>query len=82
MPKIIGFYQIHLKAKLALISILAIVLLASSVVYVQAHNRQKPVYEIKTDKKIVALTFDISWGNQTPMPVIEILKENFSPVPG
>ncbi|MDD3888863.1 MAG: polysaccharide deacetylase family sporulation protein PdaB [Syntrophomonadaceae bacterium] len=76
MPKIIGFYQIHLKAKLALISILAIVLLASSVVYVQAHNRQKPVYEIKTDKKIVALTFDISWGNQTPMPVIEILKEN------
>jgi polysaccharide deacetylase family sporulation protein PdaB len=33
------------------------------------------VYQVKTDRKVVALTFDISWGNQTPMPVIEILKE-------
>ena len=31
---------------------------------------------MKTDKKVVALTFDISWGNNTPLPVIDILKNN------
>ncbi len=76
MPKFFGFYQFPDKARLILISMAAIVILVSSVVYVQAYGKQKPIYEIKTDKKIVALTFDISWGNKTPMPVIEILKEN------
>lgn len=76
MPKIFGFYQIKTRAKTAIIAILAIVLLSSSVLYVQAGNKLKPVYDVKTDKKIVALTFDISWGNSTPMPVINILKEN------
>lgn len=76
MPKIFGFYEIKTRVRLTIISTLALILLASSVMYVQAYHKLKPVYEVKTDKKIVALTFDISWGNQTPMPVIEILKEN------
>ena len=76
MPKFFGFYQMPDKARLALISLAAFVILVSSVAYVQAYGKQKPIYEIKTDKKIVALTFDISWGNKTPMPVLEILKEN------
>ena len=33
------------------------------------------VYKVDTDKKLVALTFDISWGNKTPEPVLKILKE-------
>ncbi|MDD3894659.1 MAG: polysaccharide deacetylase family sporulation protein PdaB [Syntrophomonadaceae bacterium] len=76
MPRFIGFYQMSDKARLALISLVALVILVSSVVYVQAYGKKKPIYEINTDKKIVALTFDISWGNKTPQPVIEILKEN------
>lgn len=48
----------------------------TSMVYVQAYHKLKPVFEIPTQDKVVALTFDISWGNQTPMPVIEILKKN------
>ncbi|MFY9120257.1 MAG: polysaccharide deacetylase family sporulation protein PdaB [Syntrophomonadaceae bacterium] len=76
MPRVFGFYEMQPRAKVTLIGILALVILASSVMYVQAYHRLKPVYQVKTDRKVVALTFDISWGNQTPMPVIEILKEN------
>lgn len=76
MPKLFGFYQMPDRVRVALISMAAIIFLTSSVVYVQAYGKQKPIYEIKTDKKIVALTFDISWGNKTPQPVIEILREN------
>ncbi len=76
MPKIFGFYEVPTRVKAMLIGVLAVFLLASSVVYVQAYHKLKPIYEIRTNKKIVALTFDISWGNKTPMPVLEILKEN------
>ncbi|MGE5403923.1 MAG: polysaccharide deacetylase family sporulation protein PdaB [Candidatus Saccharibacteria bacterium] len=50
--------------------------MVSSMVYVEAYNKLKPIYDIPVKDKVVALTFDISWGNQTPMPVIEILKKN------
>lgn len=76
MAKIFGFYKIAFKTRITLLLILIVMLLASSVVYVQAYHKLKPIYEVETDKKIIALTFDISWGNQTPIPVIEILKEN------
>lgn len=32
------------------------------------------IYRVKTDQPAVALTFDISWGTQTPPPVMDILK--------
>lgn len=35
-----------------------------------------PIYEVDTKKKVVALTFDISWGDKTPGPVLDILKKN------
>ncbi|MEN6351093.1 MAG: polysaccharide deacetylase family sporulation protein PdaB [Syntrophomonas sp.] len=76
MPKVFGFYRMQTKAKVALIGMVAFLIVISSVVYVQAYHKEKPIYEVQTDKKIIALTFDISWGNKTPLPVIEILKEN------
>ncbi|NLV21467.1 MAG: polysaccharide deacetylase family sporulation protein PdaB [Syntrophomonadaceae bacterium] len=76
MPKVIGFWQIKTGTKMIIISILAALLLTTSVLYVQAYHKLKPIYQVETDKKVVALTFDISWGDKTPMPVIEILKEN------
>lgn len=76
MPKVFGFYQLKTRTKMLIISLMAAVLLTSSALYVQAYHKLKPVYQVETEKKVVALTFDISWGNQTPMPVIEILKEN------
>jgi polysaccharide deacetylase family sporulation protein PdaB len=33
------------------------------------------VYQVKTDDQVVALTFDISWGEQVPVAVADILKE-------
>lgn len=76
MPKFVGFYHIEPRVKYALIAIITLLVLTTSVVYVQASHKLKPVYQIDTEKKIVALTFDISWGNTTPMPVIEILEKN------
>lgn len=33
------------------------------------------IYKVQTDKPVVALTFDISWGTKVPGPVLDILKE-------
>lgn len=33
------------------------------------------VYSIPTDKKIVALTFDVSWGEKRTEPILQILKD-------
>lgn len=76
MPRIFGFYELKARTKIAFIALIATILLTTSVVYVQAYHKLKPIYEVKTDKKVVALTFDISWGNNTPIPVIDILKAN------
>lgn len=76
MPKVFGFCNLSTRARITLISLMALVIIISSVVYVQAYHSKQPVYDVPTDKKIAALTFDISWGNKTPLPVIEILKEN------
>jgi polysaccharide deacetylase family sporulation protein PdaB len=76
MPRIFGFYELKPRTKAIIIAALVFILLTSSVVYVQAYHKLKPIYEVKTDKKVVALTFDISWGNNTPLPVIDILKSN------
>ncbi len=37
--------------------------------------RLYPVYQVATDEKVAALTFDISWGTKTPGPVLEILRQ-------
>jgi polysaccharide deacetylase family sporulation protein PdaB len=76
MPKIFGFFHMSAKTRVISVGLLAAVILVGSVVYVQASHSLKPIYEVKTDKRVVALTFDISWGNQIPLPVIDILKEH------
>ncbi len=38
-------------------------------------NRLLPVYSIPTTEKVVALTFDISWGTKVPEPVLKILDQ-------
>lgn len=76
MPKFFGFYHLERRVKIAVTAMITAIILTGSVVYVQAYHKLKPVYQVETDKKIVALTFDISWGNTTPMPVIDILEKN------
>lgn len=54
----------------------------AGIVYVEKDNitafaPQQPaaIYSIPTDKKVVALTFDISWGEKRAEPILEVLKE-------
>ena len=35
----------------------------------------RPIYAAKTDKKVTALTFDISWGNKMAPKVLDVLKQ-------
>ncbi|SIS71062.1 polysaccharide deacetylase family sporulation protein PdaB [Alicyclobacillus vulcanalis] len=35
----------------------------------------RAIYKVDTKEKVVALTFDISWGHRTPEPVLETLKK-------
>ncbi|MCL6592487.1 MAG: polysaccharide deacetylase family sporulation protein PdaB [Alicyclobacillus sp.] len=35
--------------------------------------KPQAVYKVDTDKKVVALTFDISWGEKVPDPVLDVL---------
>ncbi len=34
----------------------------------------KPIYSVKTDAPQIAITFDISWGEENVLPILEILK--------
>ncbi|MBL0389370.1 polysaccharide deacetylase family sporulation protein PdaB [Tumebacillus sp. ITR2] len=36
---------------------------------------QGAIYKVNTEKKIVALTFDISWGEKAPGPILDILEQ-------
>lgn len=35
----------------------------------------RPIYLVPTSEKAVALTFDISWGQERPSPILDILKD-------
>lgn len=72
----VGFYHLTTRARILLLAVAVVFFTVSSVIYVNAYHRLKPIYEVVTKEKVIALTFDISWGNQTPEPVINILKEH------
>lgn len=38
-------------------------------------NQPTAVYSVPTEKKLIALTFDISWGDKRPGPIIKILQD-------
>ncbi|ALS24900.1 polysaccharide deacetylase family sporulation protein PdaB [Paenibacillus naphthalenovorans] len=68
------------KIKQALIITVAS-LFAAGIIYSESENvsvfSQKPsaVYSVVTDKKVVALTFDISWGDKRTEPILKILED-------
>lgn len=46
-----------------------------SFVSASSNNRLIPIYSVKTDKKVVALSFDAAWGNEDTEELISILKK-------
>lgn len=73
--RVFGFVTLSPRAKLSIIVLLALVFLTSGMYYVQAYHRLKPIAQVQTDKKVIALTFDISWGNKMPGPVLDVLAQ-------
>lgn len=39
------------------------------------NEQPQAIYQVETDKNILALTFDISWGNEKPGPILDVLEE-------
>jgi polysaccharide deacetylase family sporulation protein PdaB len=76
-----GFYVWNgRKIKQALVIAVAL-LFGAGIIYAEKENltvfaQKQPlaVYNVKTEQKAVALTFDISWGENLPDPIIELLK--------
>ncbi len=57
-------------------------LLAVGAIYVERNyipvlSTENPaaIYKVNTEQKMVALTFDISWGKQAPEPILDILEQ-------
>ncbi|GAB2696063.1 polysaccharide deacetylase family sporulation protein PdaB [Paenibacillus thermoaerophilus] len=69
------------RIKRILILIVAVVF-AVGIVYVEkdnitvfAPNEPSAIYSVQTDKKLIALTFDISWGNKRAGPILDVLEQ-------
>lgn len=64
---------------LTVVMTLAMIFIANPAAMAASQSKSAPqaIYKVDTDKKLVALTFDISWGNKVPDPVLDVLqKEN------
>lgn len=61
---------------------LALLILTVFFAYEDAANlhvfsaKLKPIYSVETNQKQVAITFDISWGSDNVVPILQILKQN------
>ena len=44
-------------------------------VQASASKRLVPIYNVKTEEKKIAISFDAAWGNEETQPLIDILKE-------
>jgi len=75
-----NLYQFRKYMLAGSVTLLVIVLVASVFIrdaITAATIRAKPhaIYKVKTEEKIAALTFDISWGTKVPGPVMDTLKK-------
>ncbi|WP_068620343.1 polysaccharide deacetylase family sporulation protein PdaB [Paenibacillus tuaregi] len=77
------FYVLNGKKIKRFFFVFAAALFAAGVIYVESDNitvfseggSPSAVYSVSTDKKIIALTFDISWGEKRPEPILKVLKD-------
>ncbi|WP_166245917.1 polysaccharide deacetylase family sporulation protein PdaB [Paenibacillus turpanensis] len=60
---------------IALLFAAGVIFTEKSNITVFAEAEPGAVYKVDTDEKVVSLTFDISWGEKRPEPIIDILKE-------
>lgn len=77
-----SFYVFSGKKIKRFIYIFAAVLLAAGVIYIERGNitvfsesGPSAIYSVPTEKKLIALTFDISWGEKRPEPILKVLED-------
>ncbi|MFF2484105.1 polysaccharide deacetylase family sporulation protein PdaB [Paenibacillus sp. NPDC058071] len=78
-----NFFYVLNGRKIKRYFLLAIALVFSiGVIYAERDNitvfaPQQPaaIYSVPTEKKVIALTFDISWGEKRAVPILDVLKE-------
>lgn len=76
------FYVLNGKKIKRMFFVFAAALFAAGVIYLErghisvfSESGPSAVYSVSTDKKVIALTFDISWGDKRAEPILKILKE-------
>lgn len=83
VPDEVNFFYVMngKKIKQFLILLMAVVF-AAGVIYSEKDNitvfsqaAPSAIYSVETDKKVVALTFDVSWGDVRTEPILKILQD-------
>jgi len=76
------FYVVNGKKLKQSFIILVAVIFAIGIIYserdnvtVFSQNEPAAIYSVQTDKKVIALTFDISWGDTRTEPILKVLED-------
>jgi len=76
------FYVINGKRLKQYLIISAAIILSAGIVYAEKSNvsvfspeQPSAIYNVQTEKKVIALTFDISWGEIRAEPILKILED-------
>jgi polysaccharide deacetylase family sporulation protein PdaB len=76
------FYVINGRKLKRYLIVFVAVLFGAGIIYAEkdnvtvfSQNDPAAIYSVQTDKKIIALTFDISWGEKRTEPILKILED-------
>jgi len=67
--------NVFLGTLLVFTAVLFVAIIRQNSIPAAVEPKPHAIYKVQTDEKVVALTFDISWGTKVPGPVMDILKE-------
>ncbi|NEW09624.1 polysaccharide deacetylase family sporulation protein PdaB [Paenibacillus sp. SYP-B3998] len=76
------FFVVNARKLKQAIFIAVAIVFAAAIVYSEQRNisvfstgEPAAIYSVQTEKKVIALTFDISWGDKRTEPILKVLKE-------
>jgi len=75
------FFVVNARKLKQFIFIAVAIMFAAAIVYSEQNNisvfssgEPAAIYSVQTDKKVIALTFDISWGDKRAEPILQVLE--------
>ncbi|GAB6992457.1 polysaccharide deacetylase family sporulation protein PdaB [Paenibacillus pini] len=76
------FYVLNGRKIKRMFYVVAAAVFAIGIIYVESDNisvfsegAPAAIYSVPTEKKVIALTFDISWGDKRTEPILKVLKD-------